>query len=521
VRNDHLVDLKDALGRVTAAVSTLADFDEATEDESRPGFFVAQPDNDPEPLIARLASEGPLTFVLGAGVSMEAGLPSWSQLVRGLLDAVAPTGLDQNDRIAWLNAASEPGLLSMAGTARALAGDDEAFIELVEQQLYGGAVAEDFEPGPLAREIARWKRDVPEIQLATFNYDDLLERALCDIGIDAYPAEGHDDSEPDGTAVVRHLHGCLTGDPANDALVLTESDYAQWPGGSWQDRFMRRALSGVCVFIGLSFTDQNLLRWVYNSSGTKHIALFTRQSAPRLNRNVRRELEAATRSRLTGANVTTYWADFYAELAQLMHEGRRRRERSRTPTPYPQRAQKRVLQGRRRCLPANHRLLARQLQVQEILASTLDGVRAALGAVGADPDRAVLGLGLWGLDYEHRNVTLWASSDRVHIDPSTVTAVPLRWGSQWVAVEAITQGSVVEWDPRIYASRWRSVRGIPLVWSPPAPSVERERILVGAATLTTTEPYGGSIFAQTEARAPGTRRTIDTVVHDQLVPIWN
>ncbi len=516
MRNDHLVDLKDAVGRVSAAVSTLVTADEATDSDARPGFFAAQPENDPEPLVARLAAAGPLTFVLGAGVSMEAGLPSWGQLVRGLLDAVAPAGLDGNDRIAWLNAASEPGLLSMAGTARALAGAGAAFVELVEQQLYGGALAEDFEPGPLAREIARWKRDVPEIQLATFNYDDLLERALCDIGIDTYPAEGND-SEPDGTAVVRHLHGCLTGDPANDALVLTEGDYAQWPSGSWQDRFMRRALDGVCVFIGLSFTDQNLLRWVYNSSGTKHIALFTRQSSPRLNHNVRRELEAATRSRLTGANVTTYWADFYAELAQLMHEARCRRGVERPPAPYPERAQKRALRARRRCLPAT-RLLDRQRQIQEILASTVAGVRAALRTVGSDPDDAVLGLGLWGLDYDRREVTLWASSDRIHVDLSTVSAVPLRWGSQWIAVEAITQGSVVEWDPRIYASRWRSVRGIPLVWTS---ADRRERIMVGAATLTTTEPTGSSILEQAEAHAPGTRRTIDAMVHDQLVRIWD
>lgn len=516
MRNDHLVDLKDALGRVTAAVSTLADFDDVSETDARPGFFVAHPGNDPEPIVERLAAAGPLTFVIGAGVSMEAGLPSWSQLVRSLLHAVAPPDLDANDRLAWLNAAAEPGLLSMAGTARALAGDDEAFLTLVEQQLYGGDLPEDFAPGPLAREIARWKRDVPGIQLATFNYDDLLERALCDIGIDAYPAEA-DDSEADGTAIVRHLHGCLTGDPANDALVLTESDYAQWAAGSWQDRFMRRALEGTCVFIGLSFTDQNLLRWVYNSAGSRHIALFTRQSAPRLNRNVRRALEDATRSRLTGANVTTYWADFYAELAQLMHEGRRRREPGRPAIPYPQRAQRRAVQGRRRCLPGQ-RLLARQQQVQEILSATLAGVRAALRAVGTAPDDAVLGLGLWGLDYDRRDVTLWASSDRIHVDLSTVTAVPLMWGSQWIAVEAITQGSVVEWDPRIYASRWRSVRGIPLVWTP---DDERERIMVGAATLTTTEPAGASIFEQAEVAAPGTRGTIDAMVHAQLVRIWD
>jgi hypothetical protein len=48
----------------------------------------------------------------------------------------------------------------------------------------------------------------------------------------------------------------------------------------------------------------------------------------------------------------------------------------------------------------------------------------------------------------------------------------------------------VEWDPDTYASRRRAVRGIPLVWAMPA---QRERVLVGAATLTSAQPSGTSI----------------------------
>lgn len=351
--------------------------------------------------------------------------------------------------------------------------------------------------------------------MATFNYDQLLERALKDYEL---AAEAREDNRPeDGVAVVRHLHGLLTGNPDEDAVILTEGDYALWPQGSWQDEFMEEALDGVCVFLGLSFTDQNLLRWIYRSTSTEHVAILARQSSPRLSPDVRRELESATRLRLQHANVTTYWADFYAELAQLMHEARRRRGPGKPPQPYPQRAQKRALRGRRRCLPATG-LEARQRKVREILSATLDGVRAAIVSVGTSPTEEALGLSLWGLDYDHRHVTLWGSSDRIHIDPSTVTGVPLGWASEWVAVEAITQGSVVEWDPDIYASRWRSVRGIPLIWTGPK---RRERILVGAATLTTTMPSGESIFDKAEQLAPGIRKEIDLSLHDELVRFWD
>ncbi|HEY4277466.1 MAG TPA: hypothetical protein VGM91_04540 [Conexibacter sp.] len=115
-------------------------------------------------------------------------------------------------------------------------------------------------------------------------------------------------------------------------------------------------------------------------------------------------------------------------------------------------------------------------------------------------------------------MTLLAISDRVHVDASTVTGVPLAWDSEWVAVEAVTQGSVVERNPETYASRWRSVRGIPLVWTRPE---QRERIVVGAATLTTTQSAGASIFDEAEQLAPGIGKTIDIELHDQLVRLWD
>ena len=76
----------------------------------------------------------------------------------------------------------------------------------------------------------------------------------------------------------------------------------------------------------------------------------------------------------------------------------------------------------------------------------------------------------------------------------------------------------MEWDPDTYASRWRSVRGIPLVWTKAA---QRERIVVGAATLTSAQPTGSSIFDQAEELAPGIRKTIDIALHDELVRLWD
>ncbi len=506
MRPGALDDLSETLARASAIAAGLGEVEEPLPVEQRPGFLVG---DDPQPIIERLATAERVTFVLGAGASMEAGLPSWRGLVRDLLRDVAPRSLAGADRAAWLDAVAESGVLGMAATARALSRSDAEFVRRVQHHVYRGRGEEHFDPGPLVREVAAWKRDHPDVQLATFNYDALLERALEDLGL-AVQSREDDEPEPDGVAVVRHLHGRLTGTPGEDAIVLTEGDYARWPAGGWQDRFMDRALDGACVFVGLSFTDQNLLRWIYGAGGD-HLALLARQSSPRLTPPVRRELERASRARLRRANVTVHWADFYAELAQLLHEARQR-----PPQPYPQRAQRRAEQGRRRCLPRTG-VEERQRAVREILAGSLAGVRAAIGQFGIDPGGTALGLGLWGIDYERREMALWGSSDRIHVDLSTITPVPFAWASEWVAVEAITQGSVVEWDPRTYASRWRTVRGIPLVWT----GSGRERIVVGAATLTADEPAGASIFDRAEEAAPGIRRTIDIALHDQLVAFWD
>jgi NAD-dependent SIR2 family protein deacetylase len=230
-----LSDLSETLARATSIVDHLGSIREPVAVEHRPGFLVPQPGNDPQPIIERLASAERLTFLVGAGASMEAGLPSWGRLVRGVLESLAPASLDGSDRAAWLDAAAEPGLLGMAATARALAGSDKEFVKRVEHQLYDGRGPAHFDAGPLAREIAAWKRDYPDVQIATFNYDQLLERALQDADVSADAREDNE-CERDGVAAVRHLHGRLTGNAASDAVILTERDYATWSQGAGRTR---------------------------------------------------------------------------------------------------------------------------------------------------------------------------------------------------------------------------------------------------------------------------------------------
>lgn len=509
---DTLRDLIDRAGQQVLALAGAPG--EVPPVESRPSFLVAEPGNDPAEVIDKLATaERPITFVVGAGASMEAGLPSWAALVRGMLEDVAPA-IEAPARQAWMEAISDGGLLAAAAVARALCGDHDRFRTILRDRLYRGRSPLSYEPGPLLDEVAAFKAAFPEqVELVTFNYDDLLERALRTLDV---RSEGRvDDVSKPGVAVVRHLHGRVDAH-RSDHIVLSEDDYARFPDhAGWQDRVMGRAFDGLCVFVGLSLTDQNLLRWMYQQEGAdRHLALLTRQSATQLGNQVRREIEAATRARLAIAGVDAYWTDFYAELAQVIHEARRRRGVGRRPAPFAERAARRAERGRQRCMPRT-RVEARQRRLQELLLALGQMVRQVAGAQDVDLSAEAIGLGLWGLDHERREISLWASSDRIHLDPSTQSPVPLALTSRWVAVEAVTNGSPVQTDPAVYASRWRLVHGIPLVWGGAS---GRDRIPVGAATLTSDVPAGES---QLQRLPPAVMRQIERSIHDLLVRLWN
>lgn len=123
-------------------------------------------------------------------------------------------------------------------------------------------------------------------QVITFNVDDLLEREVNGSRQRRYLAQPicrASDFRPTArrTIPVYHLHGFVPvkansytidklngsiadADPAAESLVFTDEQYWRLVGNptGFASRIFCNALSDCCVFIGLSMTDINIIRWL-------------------------------------------------------------------------------------------------------------------------------------------------------------------------------------------------------------------------------------------------------------------
>ncbi len=494
--------LKRLLGEAQESASLIGDEPRAEP----PGVgYLNDPDGSLSEAVEQVAShEGRIAMFVGAGVSTEAGLPLWSELTADLLEGVGGD-LDDEERARWLGLASEEGPLASAAIAKALHSDDAEFRRALRRTLYRGRRPSDFKPGALAGQLAWLKGKLgPRLLLLTANYDGLLEAALREQGLDTV-SYVRGKGEPEEKSAVWHLHGRLMLNPAGSKwlsegeLVLAEGDYARSSYATWPQQYVgERMKDSLCVFIGLSMTDPNFVRWLYRygaDSDFDHLAVFVRQSAPIGDGPVRRKLEEATAARWAQAGVRPIWTNYYGEVAQLVHEaGLRIAEPD--ASPFARRARARFECGRDLIVPDDpESLVEAQEDANRWLKDRLEGVRALFRAAGIQLDDEDLGLGLWAVDHERGLGVLWATSDHVVVDRDALEEWPLHAASRWVGIQAIMRGVVIEDDPAVYTTRWRFIRGIPVVVEPLG-----KRSIVGALTLTSSVPLVKS--ALSVERAP-------------------
>jgi hypothetical protein len=512
--------LRALLADATATVLEMGDEPRPEPDGS--GYFAEAGESGITDAIAEIATHaGPITLFVGAGVSMEAELPSWNSLVRDLLvGARRPS--DADDAVdAWADTVLQEGPLAAAAVAEALYPDATAFRRALRDALYARD-PEAYAPGALAGQIAWLKERMgPRLSLLTVNYDGLVEAALKERNL-VQASYVRAWSEPDGKAAVWHLHGRLIRAPSGKAwqregnLVLSEGSYVRSTNSTFPQEFVAERLrNSLCVFVGLSMTDPNFIRWLYNSAeeqGGPRFVIFVRQASPVADERVRDILEHSATARWARYNVTPVWANYYGEVAQIVHEIGLRCEGG-SPVEFPERARRRLANGASRLSPSEPAAFVEaQTEASRWLHRRLEDVSAICSAAEPPIDLSThqLGLGLWAVDHDTGRIMNWVNADRAYQEPEAVVSNPLHVRSRWVAAVAIANGVSVEEDPMVYASRWRFVRAIPVIVEP-----DGERSIVGAVTITSMTPLEAFPLAKDRA-PPGLLNAIDSFLSRQV-----
>ncbi len=163
---------------------------------------------------------------------------------------------------------------------------DDTFAGAIRDAMYRHETRRKGDSLSVIAEVMKWQqRSVSRrlVRVVTFNADDLLEREL-HRGLDeddppigwVLARASHNLPNPQGDRLppvpIYHVHGFLPKDPeerwwmdAPDTLVFTEAQYWQSTASplSFANRVMAAALhDSHCVFIGVSMTDINIMRWL-------------------------------------------------------------------------------------------------------------------------------------------------------------------------------------------------------------------------------------------------------------------
>jgi hypothetical protein len=230
----------------------------------------------------------PLTLIVGAGVSMNAGLRSWPELVSQMIDKI------EDKRLQGMARADRSDLLRKA----------EIVLQLIKEHNHN---AEDYEiirdalyqrdmqatPGQLAMSIARLvaARHL-NTKLITTNFDTILEEALSRHferrlirSFSLGDLDGWRQATLDSECIaVLHVHGVVQqGSAPSKPIVLTESQFFKHSANVRQEIF-DNLRDSCALFVGLSMSDPNLVGPIYEMTN-QHIssprfALVVPESAP-------------------------------------------------------------------------------------------------------------------------------------------------------------------------------------------------------------------------------------------------
>ena len=223
--------------------------------------------------LAQLAVKGDLSFLLGAGVGIPAGLPSWTNLLVGIEDQFTANGLPSERMLGRAAAKAKP--LPTADWLDILASsktDRNGVHRDIKERIATFIKERSQFPSLLMSLLA----SIPCKSIVTQNYDMLCERAFeCrNLAEKEREQEAGEEVVLDSLSVIPHrpvkgagrwllkMHGCVS---SPESIVVTSADYRNYESGR------KKALAGLVqanlmtshlLIVGYSLTDPNYHRIV-------------------------------------------------------------------------------------------------------------------------------------------------------------------------------------------------------------------------------------------------------------------
>lgn len=296
-------------------------------------------------------SRGNLTLFCGAGVSMGAGIPGWSVLVKALLtslfnkDASEAFATRDADALAEIYQ-SGFGLSPLIIAQYLKNGLGTQFTGAVRKALYAGGPTTSSLIDAIV-ELCRPQRERNELHsIVTFNFDDLIEQNLTNAKIRFRSIFSEGQRCLPSEIPIYHVHGYLPREPtsaASSELVFSEDAYhSQFIDPfSWSNLVQLNHLGqNTCLFVGLSMTDPNLRRLLDVSmrknpdKSLNHFLLRRRYQESDLASNLRtsglkgqeqtyarklvRMAEVLEEQDANNLGLNVVWVDDFAEMPRLL-----------------------------------------------------------------------------------------------------------------------------------------------------------------------------------------------------------
>ena len=241
--------------------------------------------------VQEVVKQGNNVLFLGAGVSASAKMPSWDELLKGLMGEAKQLDEPTLEAFKELNSHvyEECGNSNLImgrylQTAIKLYDDKADFAEKIQTYLYN-----ENDTSELLKVLAHIVQQKKVNEVITYNFDDLLEENLIKLNltdsVDFTSIAKDAEIKGHNTLPIYHVHGIIPRKGSVDTVVFSEEEYHKVYQDSyhWSNVEQLHALSRMhCFFVGLSMNDPNLRRLLdiaqrmNRSNGDCHYAFLKR-----------------------------------------------------------------------------------------------------------------------------------------------------------------------------------------------------------------------------------------------------